>query len=188
MQKYILILLCCMGSIPILRAQYTTCSVVVEDVESDNYRIDVKKEQFFTHTSEQLRPFFKTSNYLTCEGYLTYISGGYYFLNLSFNIASPNAAAEFGGIIEGAALYIELMSGNTVRLVAREDGFGAYNEAEEVYVYNVQYPLSASNIKRLQKGEVDKVKMIWGRGYENYEVYYLDFFINQFKCLMENQR
>lgn len=185
MQKYILVLLSFLSSVALLRAQYTTCSVVVEDEQSDNYRVDVKKELFFTHTSEQLRPFFKDRDYLRCEGYLTYISGGYYFFNLNFTVATPNANEEFGGIQQGAALYIELMNGNSIRLVARDASFGQYDEEQQVYKYSAQYPLSAAHVKRLGMGEVDKVRVIWTQGYENYEVYYLDFFINQFNCLAE---
>lgn len=183
-----LILLSALLSFTVSSGQYTTCAVVVEDSASDNYRVDVEKELLFTYTSEQLRPFLKAKDYLSCDAYLTYISGGYYFLNLSFAIASPNAELEFGGIQQGASLDIELINDKTVRLIAREPSKGEYNTDSQLYVYKVQYPLSSNDVKRLKTAEIDELRIVWKQGYENYEIYYLDFFRNQFDCLSQNQR
>jgi len=51
--------------------------------------------------------------------------------------------------------------------------------------YNTSYPLNKSQIKRLRDAEIDKVRMIWATGYEDYEVYQVDFFRDLFRCLEE---
>ena len=45
------------------------------------------------------------------------------------------------------------------------------------------YPINSSVLATLAKGEVDTIRMYWSSGFEEYEVYNLDFFINQIRCL-----
>ena len=65
-----------------------------------------------------------------------------------------------------------------------------YKNADGEYVNHVTWhritgwdKMASRMEKALKKGEVDRVRIIWDAGYEDYEVYNLDFFINQFKCL-----
>jgi hypothetical protein len=50
-------------------------------------------------------------------------------------------------------------------------------------IYRTYFSMDKGELKKLQKSEVIKVRMLWSIGYEDYEVNELDFFINQLNCL-----
>ena len=60
---------------------------------------------------------------------------------------------------------------------------GTLNPLKKSVVYKPQYLIGSNQAKELSKGEVDRIRLVWSSGYEDYEIYELDFFINQFRCL-----
>jgi len=161
------------------------CKFIYEgkDELTGQTRRDVEPQIFFTYTREELRRFLKNREYLTCYGNLTGITGGYRFLNLEFQIAAPNARVAFGSLPQNSLLEISLLNGETVRLLNKKADNGYYDNARQVYVYRGQYPISARQEKLLEEGEVDRVRVVWSEGFDDYEVYEVDFFRQQFACL-----
>jgi hypothetical protein len=49
--------------------------------------------------------------------------------------------------------------------------------------YRVHYAIAQDQMSFLSKSEVDKIRVFWSSGYEEYEVYQLDFFMKQLACL-----
>jgi len=164
------------------------CELTFDGVDefSGKTRRDVARQNLFVHTSDQLRPYFKDREYITCNGYLSAISGGYKLLYLHFDILSENAQREFGALEKGSILSIKFIDGSTIKLANSKTDRGILNTLEKSVSYRGQYIISASSEKALRKNEVDKVRVVWGTGYEDYEVYDLDFFVNQFNCLNGN--
>ena len=164
------------------------CELTFDGVDefSGKSRRDVARQNLFVHTSDQLRPYLKGREYITCNGYLSAISGGYKLLYLHFDILSENAQREFGALEKGSVLSIKFIDGTTIKLANSKTDRGIPNTLEKSVSYRAQYIISASSEKALRKNEVDKVRIVWGTGYEDYEVYDLDFFVNQFNCLNGN--
>lgn len=146
-------------------------------------RRDVKSQILFTYTSPELKSYMKDREYITCMGYLTGLDDGYNFLTLEFRIANKNAPSAFGGIPTNSILSVKLMNGEMVRLVNNKQDAGSYNALDDTYTYRAQYHISSTTERILRSSEVDKVRVIWATGYEDYEVFELDFFIHQFDCL-----
>ncbi len=169
----------------ILNPPKPPCNLVFNELDefSGKVRKDVAKELFFTYTNERMRPYFKNREYISCNAGLTSFSAELYFLRLDLEIASEKAQKEYGFLEKGAALIIKMIDGSTIRLLNRKTDTGTLNPLQKSVVYKPQYVISGSQIKDLKKGEVDRVRVIWSTGYEDYEVYELDFFINQLSCL-----
>jgi hypothetical protein len=146
-------------------------------------RRDLEPVLLFTHTPKDLRPFLRDREYITCRGYLADLSDGLLFLSLEFSIASNNAPAAFGGIPNGSIMSILPMKGETIRLFNSKTDAGFFDSGRGVYVYRAQYQISGLQEKVLQSMELDKIRVIWATGYEDYEVFDLDFFRNQINCL-----
>lgn len=146
-------------------------------------RRDLEPVLLFTHTPADLRPFLRDREYITCRGYLADLSDGLLFLSLEFSIASNNAPAAFGGIPNGSIMSILPMKGETIRLFNSKTDAGFFDSGKGVYVYRAQYQISGLQEKVLQSIELDKIRVIWATGYEDYEVFDLDFFRNQINCL-----
>lgn len=161
-----------------------TCQTAYEgkDETSGQFRRDMQQQLLFTYTDERLRPYLKNKEYLRCNGFLTAM-GGFRFLSLQFTFAYPNAREAYGFIEKGSILIIKLLDGSFVSLPSMRMDKGSYDTEKEVLTYNVYYPLDRSQINLLRRGEVDAVIMFWSSGYEEYPVYNVNFFANQFSCL-----
>ncbi len=160
------------------------CSFEFEgnDDRSGQYRRDLEQQLLFTYTDERLRPFLKEKEYLSCEGFLSSV-GGYRFLTLEFTFAYPNAREAYGFIDQNSILTVKLLNGDFVNLRAGQMDRGSYDTIREELKYRVYYPIDRGQISILKQGEVDLLRVFWSSGYEEYEVYQLDFFQRQFECL-----
>lgn len=153
-----------------------------KDEKTGQWRRDVKKELLFTHTDDRLRPFLKDKEYLKCEGNFTSV-GGYRFLALQFTFAYPNAREAYGFIEKGSYLTIKLLNGDFINLKAGKMDRGSYDLTTDLLTYQVHYPIDRSQMGLLKHSEVDAIRVFWSSGFEEYEVFQLDFFINQLSCL-----
>jgi hypothetical protein len=161
------------------------CNLSFDGVDefSGKKRKDVEAQLFFTYTNDELRSIFKDRDYMECTGYLSGLSGGLTFLTLNITINSKSAQREYGILEKGALINVKLLSGDNVKLVNSKTNMGTADPIDGSVTYRAQYLISSGDEKQLKKSEVDKVRIIWSSGYEDYEVYELDFFIDQFKCL-----
>ncbi|MEO1627375.1 MAG: hypothetical protein AAFV25_19645, partial [Bacteroidota bacterium] len=161
------------------------CALVNEGMDefTGRRRKELGARKLFAHTRDALRPYLKDRDYITCMGSLTAVSGAGTFLNLEFVIASELAQREFGVLDKGSSVIIKFISGNTVRLTNTKTDIGLQDKVNKQVTYKGQYTISGSQEKLLRKEEVDRVRVVWGTGYEDYEVYELDFFSDQLKCL-----
>ncbi|MCB0654297.1 MAG: hypothetical protein KDC85_23660 [Saprospiraceae bacterium] len=164
------------------------CSIVFEgnDERTGRPRRDVQQQVLFTYTDERLRPYLKDKEYLRCEGFLTSIGGGFRYLTLVFTFAYPNAREAYGFIEKGSVLTIKMLNGNFVNLFSGKMDRGSYNTKTQLLTYRVHYPIDRGQLGLLEKDEVDAFRVFWSSGYEEYEVFQLDFFQSQLDCLEQD--
>lgn len=162
----------------------TACNYAYQgkDQRTGVLRTDLPQQLLFTHTDERLRLFLKDKEYLRCEGYFT-ATGGYYFLTFAFTFAYPNAREAYGFIEKGSILTVKLLNGEFINLQAGKMEQGSYDTTTELLTYTVHYPINYGQINVLKNSEVDTIRVFWSSGFEEYEVYYTDFFLNQIRCL-----
>jgi hypothetical protein len=165
---------------PALPCVFTYNSV---DKFTGKMRRDLEPVRLFTHTPNELRPFLRDREYITCRANLADLSDGLLFLSLEFSIASNSAPTAFGGIPNGSILSILTLDGESIRLINSKSDAGNYDDKTGVYVYRAQYQISGVIERTLQTKELDKLRVIWATGYEDYEVFEMDFFRNQINCL-----
>ena len=161
------------------------CNLVFDEVDqfTGKKRKDVQRDVLFSYTDDEMRRYMKEEDYIVCEGNLTQIEGGFLFLNLFFEINTNDAKRSFGELAKGSTVTVKLIDGSKVILANNQADFGVFNSLDRKHVYTGQYRINAGQEKKLKNGEVDFVRVIWETGYEDYEVYNLDFFKNQFRCL-----
>ena len=146
----------------------------------------MQQQVLFTYTDERLRPYLKDKEYLRCEGFLTSIGGGFRYLTLVFTFAYPNAREAYGFIEKGSVLTIKMLNGNFVNLFSGKMDRGSYNTKTQLLTYRVHYPIDRGQLGLLEKDEVDAFRVFWSSGYEEYEVFQLDFFQSQLDCLEQD--
>lgn len=168
----------------ILNPPVLPCRVSSEgiDEKSGNYRRDLERQHLFSHTDDRLRVYLKDKDYLRCDGYFS-ADGGFRYLTLDFTFAYPNAREAYGFIEKGSILTIKMLNGDFVNLRSGKMDRGSYDTEREELTYSVYYPIDRSQINLLKQSEVDAIRVFWSSGFEEYEVYQLDFFTRQLDCL-----
>ena len=167
------------------RPKYSSCKFAYDgtDEYSGQYRKDVQKELFFSHTDESLRLYLKDQEYLRCEAFMSSIAGGFRFLSMQFSFAYANAREAYGMIEEGSLLTVKLVDGGFINVRASKMDRGRYDPESGLLTYQIHYGISTAQINILKKSEVDSVMVFWSTGFEEYKVYNVDFFIQQIYCL-----
>ncbi|MCB0661422.1 MAG: hypothetical protein KDC24_01680 [Saprospiraceae bacterium] len=160
------------------------CNVLFEGVDefSGNYRKDLAPELFFYYTPEPLKMLYKDDSFMKAEGSMS-VSQGFYYFNLKITINASKADRSYGFLEKGSILTIKLLNGDVVRLLNNHSDRGVPAADKKGIVYKAQYALDSEVMKTLKKSEVDKVRLFWSTGYEDYEVYELDFFFHQLQCI-----
>lgn len=150
-------------------------------------KIELKSEPLFFHTEPSLRPYMKGKEYIECFGGLAYTQGGTLTLNLEFSIRSQNAVREFGGFQKGSVVSFKLINGTIIKLLGVASDQGRYDEVSGTTRFKNQYALQKSDEKNLMEYEIDKIRVVWVNGYEDYDVYAVDFMMKQISCLFNGE-
>ena len=152
------------------------------DLNTQNRLIELRQEVLFSYTDDDLRQYFKDTELITCRGHLTQV-GSYTYLIVEFQIASSHAQPNFGGLAEGSLLRCKLMDGEYVSLYNIKANTGRIDPYSGYTIFVGQYGLSKKQMNDLKKAELDKLRVMWNTGYEDYDVYLMDFFKHQLDCL-----
>lgn len=140
----------------------------------------LEARSFFAYTPDEYRKFIKEDDFIRCEGFLSQSSEGGMALNINLFVASREAKQKFGSIKQNSAMILRTMTGKEYFLMT-------YPGAEPKVVDNVTYyqcsfAIDKNDLKNLQKAEIDQVKISFQKGFQSYDVFYLDFLIDQFPC------
>jgi hypothetical protein len=164
------------------------CAVVADDRDNKGrvMRLVVATGLLFRHTDEDLRPYFREEDLLTCYGQLSQVGDNIY-LSFEFNIASPNAQKNFGSLPEASLLRLTLINGSEIDLINLQGDAGRIDAYSGNTVFVGRYLIEKEDQRSLSKTELNSMRVVWSTGYEDYDIFAVDFLINQFECLEANQ-
>lgn len=145
----------------------------------------LKPAIMFTHTDPDLKPYFRGKDLITCLGRVSK-SGSYMQLTIEFQIASSHSQNNFGALEEGSMLRFKLMNDEYISLFNLKTSMGHIDPYTGYTIFSGQYALGKQEINKLSKLELDKMRVMWSTGFEDYDVYHVDFLIDQLKCLISN--
>jgi hypothetical protein len=168
---------------PYKRKPYA-CQPILDSIDEASGRkhVALAAEVIFTHTDPDLRPFLKDRELITCTGSVWKI-GPFTYLNIDFHISSSHSQSNFGALASGSLFRLKLLNGEFVSLYNLKTDRGHIDAYTGDTVFSGQYALGKDEIKKLRSSELDKIRVLWGTGYEDYDVYNIDFFFNQLDCL-----
>jgi hypothetical protein len=161
---------------------YRRAPVPCRIVQNSRSAIAVEKQLLFTHTDEDLRPYFRQQELVTCYASLMQIEDNLY-LSLEFQIASPDARKNFGILEHNSMLRLKLMDESFINLFNTRSDQGKIDAYTGYTIYTGNYLVDRESEKKLSKTELDKLRIVWTSGFEDYDVVNLDFLVNQFACL-----
>lgn len=141
-------------------------------------------QKFFSYSPPAMKNNHdnKNKDYIHCTGQISKIKGGNLVLNLVITIASETAKNEYGLIEKGSMMILKMVDKSSISVRSRQTTIGRSNEVDKSIIYESSYNIPSGFVKKLKTMELDKVKIIWSTGYEEYEIYETDFFMNQLNC------
>ena len=140
------------------------------------------KRFFFSYTEDILKEYMQGEDYLVCTGGLIDIQG-IIALGIEFIIDSPQARYEYGSIGTNAQLILQLIDGEIITLLSEQSDSGRVNRSTDKTEFSTVFLINPREEKTLRKTEISAVRMVWGTGYEDYDVNEIDFLIDQFQCI-----
>lgn len=144
--------------------------------------VETAPSLLFFYTDPELRSFFKNKDLITCRSRMSR-TGSSTFLELEFEIASANSRASFGGIAQGALLRLKLIDGTLLTFYNMQNDPGHVDTYTGHTVFSAQYAVGREEVRKLQTGELDKIRVLWITGFEDYEIIFPDAIRHQLRCL-----
>ena len=163
------------------------CSLAVntrDEFSGETYQ-EVQKEELFRYTNEVMKKHLPSDQpHIVCSAALS-TGGATVSLQLHFSIRDNNARRTFGGLGKNSAVILKFLDGTTFTALNVRSDEGAPGSDGQVFSYKGQYVLDPGAVKKLRKTELDKIRVAWGTGYEDYEIQNVDLLMRQAKCLFD---
>ncbi len=153
------------------------------DGTTGELKTELASEFFFAYTDPRLKSYLKDQDYIYATAYLSSLAGGFRYLTLTIVVNAMTAQTSYGRIKKGSLMNILLMNGKIVSLFASNESLGTLDKKEGRVSYEVRYPIDYQKDRLLSKSEVNRVRIIWSSGYEEYDVTNVDLVMNQLHCL-----
>jgi len=145
----------------------------------------VASELIFSYTPEGVSSYLQEREYLEGYVHLTHVQGRF-FLSLRVEIANMKAQQSYGYLAKNGQLILQLLNGETYALRNTSNSIGTVLPSEEITRYEAEYAIDPRVLNELEKNPLDKIRLVWSTGYEDYEVFDVDLLSRQFKCLSSN--
>ena len=163
------------------------CNLTVDtrDEFSGERHRELGKEELFRFTNPALKPYFQDRDHIRCEAALAANTGNY-VLNLTLTIQDVNARRAFGSLQRNGVAILKYLDGETVTLYNERSDEGQADASNSVFTFRGQYILEPGMFKKMQKTYLDKIRIAWSTGYEDYDVQNVDLLARQMSCLLKN--
>ncbi|TNE56785.1 MAG: hypothetical protein EP344_11780 [Bacteroidetes bacterium] len=155
------------------------------DAFSGELQREVQAEELFRFTNPALRSYFRDREHIICQAALSTRNGSY-VLHLYFTVNDANAPRAFGNLPKNGIAILKLLDGETYTVYNLKLDEGKAADDGQSYTYHGQYLLNTGMFKRMQRSYFDKIRIAWSTGYEDYEIYNIDFFMRQLNCLLKS--
>jgi hypothetical protein len=156
-----------------------------KDKFSGRTRTQVHPSIFFEHTPKVMQSYLDDKSFITTYCSVFHVQGRY-FLNLIVEVSSDKARQTYGYISKGGQLMLQLVNGDVYTLKSSNNAIGSLKNGGKLTRYDVIYSLDPRLIDELQNHPLNKVRLVWSTGYEDYDIYIVDVLKDQLTCLQSN--
>ena len=159
------------------------CDTQQIEGQKGDWVVRTKPQLLFSHTDKKLESHFPLRDFITGYGNVASSPSGMKIFNLDILLASPKARQIFGVIPQKDLIVLVLLDGTKISLQNRVNANGYWDVNTQSYIYHGQYLIGAKEERLLMSNEVDRILIKWSKAKEVYEIFEMDFFINQLRCL-----
>lgn len=161
-------------------------SANLRDDFSGELRRELKRAELLRHDHPKIPHKPGADPYVLVEAWMSSL-GSQTTLHLQFTVRDANARIGFGALPSDGALWLKTISGETLTLSNARADEGVSDASGQVYTYKGQYLLDKNAMKKLRKSELDKIRVAWRTGYEDYDVQQVDLIQRMLTCLASPQ-
>lgn len=137
--------------------------------------------EWFRHAPAPLKGFLQGRPNVRCEAALSAI-GPRTTLLLTFTVVDPNPRKSFGKLPKDAPATLWFMDGTSFELYNSINDEGIINYEDQSYTFTGRYPVSEAVWKKIRRSDLDRVRITWGSGYEEYNIQYVHLLRQLSRC------
>lgn len=156
----------------------------VRDEFSGEVRREMPRSELFRHTNLALRKIYTDKSHTIGEVSLWSI-GVNAALHLSLRINDPYVRRTQGTLQKGGVAVLKFIDGYAITLNNARSDEGVTDPEGKFVIFQAEFPIDRTTIKKLRNAELDKIRLAWTNGYEDYDVQQVDLLMWQAKCLFE---
>ncbi len=152
----------------------------------DEFSGEVQREtaraELFRFTNPMLKTYLDGKVHILCESALS-ATGQNTILLLTFTIRDPNVRKAFGNLPKASIATLQMLDGTTFTVNNQQMSEAQPDDSGQVFTFLGRYPLDRTVTKKLRTTGLDKLRIAWSTGYEDYEVQNVDLLARQLQCL-----
>ncbi len=156
----------------------------VRDEFSGEVRREMPRSEIFRYTNPALRKTYTDKPHTIGEVSLLSI-GINAALHLNLRINDPNVRRTQGNLQKGSVAILKFMDGYSITLYNARADEGATDPEGKFVLFQAEFPIDRTTIKKLRNTELDKIRLAWSNGYEDYDVQQVDLLMWQARCLFD---
>ncbi len=143
---------------------------------------EVKSEFFFGYSQEKMKSYFKSDDFIKCDAFVSKV-GKKYYITLNLRVKSKDAKKTYGMLRANETMRFEMIDGSKIYCTSMIQDDGTIEPYTGNTLYNGIFEISKDDIKTLKDTFLDNIGVIWSSGYEQYNIFNVDFLKNQLECL-----
>ena len=146
------------------------------------YRETQKSELFRFTNSVKKKVLPEGQAHIICRAALA-SDGGNGKLLLEFTIQDASARRTFGGLAPRSLLSLRFLDGELITVFNEANIEGQFNGETGAAVFQAVYPINGALQRKLEKNELDQIRVAWSTGYEDYNVQHIGLFQQLTNCI-----
>jgi hypothetical protein len=183
MKKTILTITLLMGA---LIGKSQECNYYKNEVDefTGSTKIIMESESFISHTDSSLLKYYKKKKeqYLEIEIYTAKLNETY-VLYFDAVFQTKKAYEYYGALSKGEKIMLKLSDGTMTNLIISKSDFGKTDYDRETTTYSSYCILGESELESLKSLDIDKIRIYWSKGYDDYDCDSPSVIGKQLSCL-----
>lgn len=147
----------------------------------DKPGLALRPEVLLKYTPDVLRKYMGGQAYITGQAFIG-TEPGLTYLQLYLEFATEQALRQYGNLGK-SILLVRLINGKEVRLVVNRFDQGSADPELKKSTMSGVYYLDKSVERSLADTPVDRIRLVFATGYEEFVIYNVDFFTRQLACI-----
>ena len=162
------------------------CSYRTNEVDefTGSSKVVMNEELFISHTDSSLVKYYKRKKhqYFEVECYAAKIDK-LYALYFYVTIQTKKAYDYYGSLSSDSKIILKFDDESTLTLKVSKSDYGDTDYDKNQTIYSTYCIVDKDDVELLKNNAVQKVRMYWSKGYEDYECDDGELLMRQFTCL-----